>query len=341
MAGPRKLRLPLLLWALSGAAAQAQVTNDAIRPGRDEAKLLCVSGDWAVWVVSTPVEAERNFRLSRAVHRFYRQRLSEPDAKFIFEKTSGAIGFRDVRNASFIAVTGDGTLVSTGTYSVQWHGPGGELHVSPAIKGFQQLHPDGVLLKQPSGPAPLKPIVFIPFRGRQLDLERAVEIVPEGMHRPGYTVYPVRHKDAFAWSEPKKLHFFDIRSGIRREVSMPPFQGDHHLFEATAFDGQTLACQAISFDAETGAALGGVEYWKRTHYLVFAVRNRIGYWLRKPLMASRTGMLEAVDLASPDLRAVPLLEAPESPIGQSDEGLTVWTGREWKRLPWLERFPSD
>jgi len=67
---------------------------------------------------------------------------------------------------------------------------------------------------------------------------------------------------------------------------------------------------------------------------VFAIRQRIGYFIREDV-------LYATDLTSKELPMTRLAGAPKQTwCAQSDKGIIVWSGTTWETIPWLGEWPQ-
>src|SRR5262245_29924521 len=102
---------------------------------RDNAEVLCVSEDWAVWRTSELIETNRYNRGPRFIHRIYRQRLAEPDATFAFRIEAG-YGW----GTGGVTIKSDGTIVFLGTYCVKWCDPDGTLRSSEIRSGIRRVY---------------------------------------------------------------------------------------------------------------------------------------------------------------------------------------------------------
>ena len=133
--------------------------------------------------------------------------------------------------------------------------------------------------------------------------------------------------------------------------------------EPTAFDGQTLVLKTMtttSGNVAVSMADGRqlpIEYRppKTNGRLVriFAVRNRIGYFLDYPSIGNRKEWtLKAIDLTVPESRTLGLMTFPsngrqtridlvEIPHVVAAEGLIIWNGSRWQTVPWLEKIGQE
>lgn len=310
-----------------GSATAQSIEIESIHPARDKADLLWVSSDWAVWRKSTLIEETRHHRGQSFKHKYYRQSLTEDAARLMLEHSDGS-------GRPQVTVTNQGDLVLTerGHY-VAWHSNAGTKSLSTEIKGLiVQLYPDGVLAKVPQKGA----ITYIPFDGRWLATDRTIEIAPAGIERLQHRD-PVRNNATFAWSTRGAIHLVDIASGKHRLLNTPQFLGDQHIPSnfVVAFDDQTIISSAQAYDATNGEILGNVKYWEKgySNRWLIAVRNRIGYYLQEKQILARE-----IDSSTREARLVS--DAPHLPIAQNSDGLILWTGTEWKRIPWLTSFPD-
>ena len=274
----------------------ASETPTSIVPGQTDDRLLYASDKWSVWRRSVPIENTRTFR-----HAYYLQRLNEEKAKiFHTEVRRGGV-------PAALAVTTDGNIAIAARGKVTWYSVGDVTQPTPSksLTFVRGVYPDGVLVQtlgKFSKPPP--PVAFIPFRGRGLNEKASIEVVPAGVRTfYGNTIYSsdiARHKNVFAWSTANAIHYFDAASGKRWQVE-PSFSYSPRW--VTAFDGETVVTRNhFAFDARTGEFLGEEDLSKRWNHItqpIFAVRHRIGYWVKD-------GQLRATDLTSCPIRTTSL-----------------------------------
>lgn len=309
-----------------------------IRPDRGESELMCVTDGWAVWRTSELIEETRHHRGQRFIHRFYRQRLSEPLASFAFRFVSGP-GF-----GRGMTIDSDGTIVFVDRYTVKWCDPDGTIRSSDPVRDGMicRVYVDGVVVQAGSRVVndgkeiEAAPASFIPIKGRSLDFAHEVEIAPAGVKSLSYGE-PIRHGNVLAWMASKRLHLFNVQTGVAS--IMPADDKNETEFNlrntrVIAFDGETvLAGSGVVIDANTGKRIASNWDDKRIISL-FATRSRIGYRLKD-------GQLEAVDIMHPSRPPMHLADVPHPLVFQSEAGLLIWTGAKWKTVPWLSSFPEQ
>lgn len=322
----------LAFYATKVSAAEKQDLQ-TIHPVRNAAILECVSEDWAVWRTSELIEETRSDRGQAFHHRFYRQRLTEPAARFAFGSVGSRIGDPAAIRKS-MAITPDGTIVVRDGYTVEWQHRNGSTDVSQRVEDMiRQVYADGILVQAGTsvltGPAQAR---FIPFKQNRLDFENEVEVPPTGIKSFQYGE-PVRHENVFAWLTSDRVHFFDLGSGRQSQILLVDFFNSR-ILRVTAFDGATIVVgRRFAFDAESGTLLANPT--GSDHYSgLLAARNRIGYSIQG-------GWLLAIDLVTSKRAPVRLAEVSQELLAESSKGITVYTPRGWKLVPWLLSLPAN
>jgi hypothetical protein len=273
------------------------------------------------------------------VHRLYRQRLSEPEARLVHTETDGRVEM-------LTTVTKNGTVALVKRGRLSWHPPNGTNVVEERTYPINilALYPDGAVRYDSTGRGRFS-VFFVSFKNDRLDMSSQIEIIPAArdIHPP-----IARHGSLLAWilmdvregpvSSPTDswdatLHVYDLESGKQRSVKLGvPL---HKSYRATAFDGDILMAFSYVFDAKTGKNLNAVAYPTRPPHLheVFAVRNRIGYYILNE-------SLFATDLLSRESPSIRLASAPKNgDCAQTAAGLIVWNGKKWEIIPWLKEWP--
>jgi hypothetical protein len=318
-------------------AASARDTDSArqeLDPSRDRAaRLLAVQPKYALWL-SSELHAETALhRAQTFTHRFYRQRLEEPKAALIYELVDTSVRYG-------AAIRDDGSLLLAAGRQFHFVPAAG-----PAVKqdlGWLQclaVYSDGLLAQDWSvrDRRQFQPVSFVPFDGERLRLDDRILVVEAGLKSfageegLGYPGEPYRRGDVLVWVVDSTLHAFNLKNRERKALKLG--RDLHASYRVTAFDGATVVCGVYAFDAASGELLGEPEYPKRPANVasVFAVRNAIGYYYE-------AGALRATDLAARDGVSVRVRDAlPVVPL-QSEDGLTVWDGRRWTLVPWLESW---
>jgi hypothetical protein len=323
----------ILLAALVRAGA-ADGGRERLDPATEKADLLKVQNGHAVWLVSDLHPETRHHRVQTFTNRLYRQRIGEPQAKLVSEYVS-------TRGAGDIALRDDGSLLILSGHDSQFM-PAAGAAVRQRLDWYNVIafYPDGALFKDLSvrHPKQLESVYFIPFEGDRWRVDDRVQVVDRGVKNfqcdggLRYPGEPYRFGDRMVWIVESTLHSFDLKTRERNEVKLLGVVW-HPSYRVTAFDGSTVVCGIYAFDAATGMLLGEPDYRKRPKHVVsvFAVRNRIGYYYD-------SGNLRATDLTSTDGANVPLRKAEAIVPMVSDEGLTIWDGKEWSLVRWLEEL---
>ena len=328
-------------------AAKLEVDVD---PAAGNLHLAWVKGKWAYWEWRALRESTRGHRMQSFFCKFYLQRLDEPRAKFV-AKAINPRGWRS-DDGSHMAVTDDGTVIRfDGREKLQWLAPDGSETIveQPGDGFFVRIDVDGVLLQTKatygkdadSGYA----YRFIPFAGKSLDVNSAVEVSPSGIEHLR-RAHPFRYKNEFAWTKERTVHFVDIKTGQRRTLELKA-PSDYHTshFELRVFDERIIAGPLHVFDAATGEMFGQRDPNKseRRAMGLFALHDGLGYYFdlarqnyyypgRKILAADpRAKTFELVEVAT--------MSAPV--VGQDDAGLILWNGKAWQHVPWLKEIPAD
>lgn len=323
-----------VLLAASVRGGAADVGRERLDPATEKADLLKVENGHALWLVSDLHPETRHHRVQTFTNRLYRQRISEAQAKLVSEYVS-------TRGAGHIAIRDDGSLLILAGHESQYI-PAAGAPVRQRLDWYNVVafYPDGALFKDMSvrHPEQLQPVYFIPFDGDRWRVDDRVEVVDRGVknfQRDGglrYPGEPFRFEDRMVWVVDSTLHSFDLKTRERKAVKLLGVVW-HPSYRVTAYDGSTVVCGIYAFDAATGKLLGEPDYRKRPKNVVsvFAVRNRIGYYYD-------SGDLRATDLTSTDGASVPLRKADAIVPMVSDEGVTVWDGKEWSLVPWLKQL---
>jgi len=335
---PRSLAIIVTFVLVSRSA----IAQDILRPGKTNADLLCVTDTWAVWRTSELIESTSLHRARSFVHRFYRQRLSEPRAYLVHTVTDTKVPM-----AATATRTGTVALVIDGRLTR--HRPNGanaEEKTYPV--DVAALYPDGIVSYESRNRVGRDTVFFVPFKDDRLDMTSKIKLIPAGNRN--YIYPPVaRCGKLLAWivmnvresrvTDPAgcwdaTLHVYDLESGKRRAVKLSvPL---HKSYRATAFDGDLLMAYSFVFDAKTGKNLNAVDYPKRPIHLhrVFAVRNRIGYYIHNK-------SLFATDLLSRESPSIKLAPAPKKGGRvETAAGIIVWNGKKWQTVPWLKKWPE-
>jgi hypothetical protein len=313
-------------------AGDTDAARRPLDPSSDRAaRLLKVQPKYALWL-SSELHAETALhRAQRFTHRFYRQRLDEPKAEWIYELVDTSVRYT-------AAIRDDGSLLLEAGrrfHFVPTTGPAVEQEL-----GWLEclaVYPDGLLAEDWSARdrRQFQPVYFVPFDGERLRLDDRILVVEAGVKSfageegLGYPGEPYRQADVLVWVVDSTLHAFDLKSRQRKALKLG--RDLHANYRVTAFDGATVVCGVYAFDAASGELLGEPEYAKRPRNVasVFAVRSAIGYYYE-------SGALRATDLAARDGASIRVRDAlPVVPL-QSDDGLTVWDGRRWTLVPWLK-----
>ncbi len=330
----------LLASLLARQSLAVEETNPPrIRPDRDKSKVVCVSDDWAVYRNSELIESTRFNRGPRFIHRFYRQQLSEPDANFAFRIVGGA-GWGD----HGVTIKPDGTIFFVDHHTMNWCDPDGTVRSSAEVRNgmIRRVYVDGIVVQAGSRSVnngkgiEAARALFIPIKGSNLDFEHELEIAPAGVKSLQYDE-PARHGDVLTWMAENTLHFFNLQTGARSTIPVDDKNGAEFSLRnasVSAFDGDTiLAGSNVVLDAKTGNRLASNWNDKRINRL-FATRSRIAYRLKD-------GQLDAIDIMHPNRLAVHLEVVPTEPVWQNSKGLLIWTGTEWKLVPWLTSLPRE
>jgi hypothetical protein len=304
----------LLVAAFIATSSSAQ--DGSLDLQKADARFICADGTRAIWWTSELIEATRKYRAPSFIHRFYRQRIGERTAVLIHTT-------RDTRVIFSGALMADGTFVLHHRSRMLWIAEGDAVTTSEEPIRVYSLYPDGVILRF-LRPQHGKQTYFVPFEGNSLDVEAKVAI-------PDSTC---RHESRFAWIADGRLHVYELKSKeettVRLEAELHPSQ------KVTAFDGETVMASVHAFDVKTGHLCGEKEYPRRPSHLahVFAVRNRIGYFIEE-------GTLFATDLDSSTGQPTSLLAAGKTPFHFQDaKGIRIWNGKEWILVEWLKTMPD-
>ena len=316
------------------------VACEKLRPDKTDADVLCVTDKWAVWRTSELDETTRKFRAQFFVHRFYRQRVSQPMATLVHTE-------RDTRVRMIATVTGDGTVVLARRGRLSWHPADGTSVTETTHLQISALYTDGAVLHKTTG-FELHPVFFVPFKDHGLDMASRIELIPAGTGR--FTHPPVvRHGALLTWilmdvsegatTDPTAawdatLHIYDLESAKRKTMKLNSRL--HKSYGATAFDGDIVMSHSFVFDATDGKCLNAVGYPERPTHLqnVFAVRKHIGYYVHDRA-------LYATDLMSADLPSLKLISLPKpAACAQTDSGIIAWNGTRWETVAWLKHWPA-
>jgi hypothetical protein len=321
-----------------------------VDPAAGNLHLTWVKGKWAYWEWRALRESTRGHRMQSFFCKFYLQRLDEPRAKFVAKAINPRGWGSD--DGTHMAVTDDGTVIRfDGREKLQWLAPDGSVTIVEQSKDgfFVRIDVDGVLLQTKAtygmDADPGYAYRFIPFAGKSLDVNSAVEVSPSGIEHLR-RAYPQRHKNEFAWTKGRTIHFVDIKTGKRRtlELKAPDHYHTSH-FELRLFDERVIAGPLHAFDAVTGEMLGERDPNKseRRAMGLFALHDGLGYYFdlsrqnyyypgRKILAADpRAKTFEFVELAT--------MSAPV--VGQDDAGLILWNGKAWQHVPWLKETKAS
>lgn len=326
------------------------VVEKEIDPATAGVELMWVRGNWGVWSSTQPIEKYLSHRMRRELCKTYLQRLPDGRAQFV-EKHVGSPFRFDIVGIS-AAATDDGTLITHRGHTLEWRSTDGTTVRSPELKEWvEQIDVDGVLVQDPTtngekGRQIAGAFRFIPLAGKALELERAVELAPAGLDMFLHHDAPVRHGNEFGWTEGRVAHFVDIKSGRRREVELkaPAVLHPSH-FRLVAFDERVIHAVLLAFNAESGEVLGEADLTKRSTPFppLVALHGGISYHIIGENFAAyrRGGRIIATNPHSKTSGYVAFAEAPYQPIGRSATGLNLWTGTEWRHVPWLTSIPDD
>ncbi|MEZ6055280.1 MAG: hypothetical protein R3C01_01120 [Planctomycetaceae bacterium] len=284
--------------------------------------LLVVDG-WALWRTQKPID-NGGARNSSAEHSLYRQRIPDPNAHLVLNCVMA------INANPFQAIADDGTLIAIwGSDNVRWIHPDGTVKDADTKRGSHRMgaYPDGIHVTEWNDKHDQLIDLFIPFRGEALDFENQIEI--RSRESRNWTAAPVRFGNVMVWSTPKELHTVNVKSGQRTSVPLDK-KGEikYGLKDSyvTAFDGEwALLGGGIVVDVKTGNRIA--DRWDDKRLGLFATHKGIGYRVHE-------GNLEAVDVVRPDQPPVVLSKAPYQPMARTASGWLLWTGQEWKRVPW-------
>jgi len=322
----------LLIPSLS---ARGQDAYPQLDPSSDRtARLLSVQAGYALWLSSELHADTASHRAPMFTHRFYRQRLDRPKADLIYQLVDTSVGYRT-------AIRDDGSMLletERRFHFVSTTGPAVK-HELGSFRGLA-VYPDGLLAEDWSTRDldRFPPVSFLPFDGKRLRPEDRIPVVEAGVKSfaveegLGHPAEPYRLGQVLAWVVDSTLHTLDLKSRERKARKLGhPLHASHRV---TAFDGATVVCGSYAFDAASGELLGEPDPARRPRNVasVFAVRNRIGYYYE-------WGALRATDLAARDGASIRVAAADPVVPMQSDDGLTVWDGRQWTLVPWLRSLP--
>lgn len=313
-------------------AGDTEAARRQLDPSSDSAaRLLTVQPRYALWLSSELHAETALYRAQTFTHRFYRQRLDQPKAEWIYELVDTSVRYH-------AAIRDDGSLLLEARRQFHFV-PTTGLAVKQELGWLECLavYPDGLLAQDWSvrDRRQFQPVYFVPFDGERLRPDDRILVVEAGVKSftaeegLGYPGEPYRQGDVLVWVVDSTLQAFDLKSRQRKALKLGR---DLASSRVTAFDGATVVVGVYAFDAASGDLLGEPEYAKRPKNVlsVFAVRHAIGYYYE-------AGALRATDLSARDGASIRVREAlPVVPL-QSDDGLTVWDGRGWTRVPWLEK----
>jgi hypothetical protein len=304
------------------------------------ATLVYASEDWQVWTVQDQFNFHRQAPQFRS--RYYLQEPGKPNATLVFQG-------RNV-SARVITVLPDRTILLDG---VTYIDPDGSTAVErPKLDG-ESVHilrgdPDGVLM-QPYRLNRTAPVYFVPIKGHRLDLAAKVQVTDATGVQVNTPPRFLRGPHAFAWLN----QVFDLETRVRKRFPVNP--------QPMAFDGETL----VYYDFKPGVSetlrrafsvADGTElpaYPMGRNEVDFAVKDRVVYTFARPSSPPgepRRLLMEAVELASKDGRATPLLTLPWGPRGGAAHevdtprvitkaGIDVWDGQVWRKVAWLKPAP--
>ena len=306
--------------------------------------LVHSTGSWQVWTIKDE-PGDPRWRAVPYRTRYFRQRHGADRAELAFE-------MRGSYSLKVATVLEDGTLVLHYLTELTWARPGRESTAKRLRIGDDRAHvvrgdPDGLLI-QPYLLNDEAPVYFVPISGHALRWSAKVRLTKEAVSVSSPPRF-VRGGDVIAWHR----NVYDLRTRTRRPLAP-------HA-EPTACDGKTLALRA--YDAPDHVVrvvqLGSGEEpltirldRNAGDHPVFAVRHRIGYLVSYG-RGEGPATLHALDLRSSERRtkALLVLKGPprRPPIRRqhlpvphftTDAALVVWTGKDWKTLPWLEVWPE-
>jgi hypothetical protein len=314
------------------APTVAAAADQLIDPAAIKAELLKAQAKYAIWLTREMHPDTRFYVAPTYTQRFYRQRIGAPKGELIYELDDTSVRY-------LVAVRDDGAvLVKTRR----------QLHFIPARGSavIQELgtleclavYPDGLLAEDWSARASKNaPIYFVPFDGERLRVDQWVKIVEPGVKEFSredgldYPAEPYRYKNVLAWIVDSTLHTFDLKSHASTSVKLAIDL--HPSYRVSAFDGSTLVSGHCAFDAVTGRLLGELTTRSSVIGTIFAVQNHLAYYIA-------AHKLWVIDLAVRDTHAAMAIHEAEplQPM-QDDEGVTVWDGTIWIKIPWLKNAP--
>ncbi|QDU74998.1 hypothetical protein Pan97_20180 [Bremerella volcania] len=291
---------------------------------------VCLNDTWAVWATSEVISAVPTRRGPDYLHRYYRQRLGEQDARYAYQAVygSGVVPPVEIQESG---------LITHSTYNrLTWYDVDGQVH-SPKeeIHGITSVYSDGVIQKKSHSTRDARGehVVWIPFDGFQLDQQREFELAPIGKETQWVPYRNIRSGDVLLWMSPESLHLVDLSSQTEKVVpigdpDLNEYERKHSRF--TAFDdGLLLLDDDYVIDVQTGKRVTSYRDDKRIHGL-FMMKHRVGYRIHE-------ANLEAIDLSNPNAPPRKLHSFDKiAKLFPNDSGLLFWTGSEWKTIPWVQ-----
>lgn len=327
------LVLAILFSAVLTNQSLAQVkAPKEIQVDKQEAHLLVASEKWAYWQTAEPIDKNGPHGQTRYTYRTYRQQIPAKTATLVPEANKGL-------NRRVVTIDANGALVVRGHRQIFWFRTDGTTAQSPKLEfeqSFLKVYDDGVIIKtrrasrNDNGPVMRTSHSFTPLVGVEPDQENSIEIRSETDPKFGRSE-PVRHGRELVWMTAQGLRAFNLDTARRTELPMDnKNETEFNLSNchATAFDGELVLLGGnVVVDAKSGARVATNWADKRISN-VFLTNRGVGYRLYE-------GKLEAVELRRPDQSAVLLSHASKKTLITSTEtGLLIWTGHDWKTVPW-------
>ncbi len=304
-------------------------------------QLVGATDQHAFWVTSTIVKGTEQFRAQIFDYKCYLQNLKKDDLTEVY-------AYRSTSRPYHATVTPKGTVFIVDRGWAITIKPGEkpkQIVITGSVAG---IYPDGILMHDTTAIKPT-PVEFIPIKDEELDLKNKIEVAtPDGRvvgifdsHR-GF----VRHKNTFGYfafhndgklerpAEGYKVNLcvFDMDTKKTKITALDTRM--HESYHATAFNGEHISTYHLVFDVKTGKRLDPLEAPNDGKGLrsVFAIHNGIGYFLQDHTLYA-TNLLSK---ERPTKKLATTYTQQNPPT--TEKGLIVFTDKEWKTIPFLEKW---
>lgn len=328
-------------------------------PTPETARLVFYTDEWLVWATRRMVAGTERWRAQMYAVRFFMNRNPGERAHFVYE-THSPRGYPMegvLKDGTFVverfAYTGELLLVKPDGTEVELAGAEQSPQFGKHSVLVNEVSDDGVLIQlYKLDPQGVGPVYFVPWSTHGLDFGKMILVTDQKGALAGWVV---REKEKVVTIGRTKIQVFNLTTRKRVDYPAKPLVdgAGWELPDLQASDGETMIFGTIGvkdgvkevtvtpvFDLRAGK----FDYTRYIPERVIAVKDRIIYAVTEGEEDEKEGMrpnlLVAADLDSPNGKRQILMDlgnVAELVYIIRPDALSIWTNKEWRRIPWLSK----